>query len=81
MECSFGFREYYHDGHLSHTIPKDANLIRERRKIIILLKRHNNIMTEEIADALNIGIKEVLDALAILKENGKIELMGEGRSE
>jgi hypothetical protein len=69
-KCTLKFREYYHDGRLSHTIPK---FVSTKKRVIVFLRHHESATVEIIANALCLDAKEVIEVLISLRDEGRLE--------
>jgi predicted Rossmann fold nucleotide-binding protein DprA/Smf involved in DNA uptake len=63
------FKAYYHDGKLSHTIPKRMT---NKERVVAYLKEHKNGTQEELVRTLNLQEEEVMAILTELEQEGQI---------
>lgn len=78
--CDKTFGAYFKKDKLSHTIPKtlsksdeEIRVLVEKARIIKYLKRHDKATTDEIAQALNLPVVDVLNMLIELESEGIIQ--------
>jgi hypothetical protein len=75
--CFFSFKAYYHNGELSHTIPKTAVVpekdYKVKRQVLRFLQQNRTVTCDEIAKTLNLNLEEVLSALTRLEKDGLAE--------
>jgi DNA-binding MarR family transcriptional regulator len=68
-KCKKGFRAYFLNGKLSHTIPK---LVSPTSKIIDYLRLHGEATETELASALRLSVVDVINTLKKLEKEGKV---------
>lgn len=64
------FREYYHNGEFSHTIPR---YVGTTERIVSFLNLHNKATEEDIAKTLNLELDDVSRILLDLEKDGSVE--------
>ncbi len=77
QNCGLSFKAYYHNGELSHTIPRDAGIpdkgCKTRMEILKYLRHYRAGTCYEIASKLGLDIEDVFKALNKLKNDGLVE--------
>lgn len=73
-KCQNTFREYYHEGLLSHTIPKFVGV---ERRLINFLRVNGCVSQKEIEKKTGIRAKELDRILSKLEKTGRIERVDE----
>ena len=78
LGCEKKFMEYFRDGKLSHTIPKDGGppkprTINIRRRVLSYLMRNEYVSDEQIAKDLKLEKNDVQKVLLRLEKRGVVE--------
>lgn len=70
-KCKKSFRNYYHNGKFSHSIPNSPD--KKTRKVLNYLKKYTSASSEEIAKSLDLTLEDVIESLFKLEKKQKIE--------